>query len=167
MKRLTIFFSASFLLIQVAMAASEQSMLACVTVYWRAEGCGLRASSTGARLRENDCAVDPAKIPFGSHVVFEDAECHAVDCGPDVTNRKAARLSGRNAQQRNAIVIDRFFETKAKAMEWAATHPKFVNVSIVPPGARHRSDRHQAALELNLGKDMSQQLSLTAERKRG
>lgn len=167
MKRLIIFVGSSFLLVQVAMAASEQPLLACVTTYWRAEGCGLRASSTGARLRQNDCAVDPAKIPFGSRVVFEDAECPAVDSGPDVTNRKAARLSGRNAQQRNAIVIDRFFETKAKAMEWSASHPKFVNVWIVPPGAKHRSDRHKVALELNLGKDVSEQLSLTGGRKRG
>jgi len=167
MKRLISFISTSFLLIQVAAAAQEQSLLACVTVYWRAEGCGIRASSTGARLREGDCAVDPTKIPFGSRVVFDDVACNAVDSGPDVTNRKAARLSGRNTHERSAIVIDRFFETKAKAMEWSADHPKFVNVWIVPPGSRRRVEQSKVALELNLGKDLSEQLTLAGGRKRG
>jgi hypothetical protein len=62
------------------------------------------------------CAVDPQKIPYGSKVVFPDTVCVAVDCGSDVINRKAARLSGRNVAERNAIVIDRFFETKQKAL---------------------------------------------------
>jgi len=167
MKRLTTFFSTSFLLIQVAAAAQEQPLLACVTAYWRSEGCGLRASSTGARLREGDCAVDPRKIPFGSQVVFDDVACNAVDSGPDVTNRKAARLSGRNARERDAIVIDRFFETKAKAMEWSATHPKFATVWIVPAGSRHRFERNKVTLELNLAKNPSEQLSLTSGRKHG
>lgn len=167
MKHLFTFIGVSLVLVQVAMAAHEEPVLACVTAYWRAEGCGLRASSTGARLREGDCAVDPTKIPYGSRVLFDDVACHAVDSGPDVTNRKAARLSGRNPQQRSAIVIDRFFETKAQAMEWTERHPKFVNVWILPPGSKHRSERKPPALELNLGKNMSEQLTLTGGRKQG
>jgi hypothetical protein len=36
-----------------------------------------------------------------------------------VVNRKAARSCGRKAAERNAIVIDRFFDTKQKALAWA------------------------------------------------
>jgi len=54
----------------------------------------------------------------------------AVDTGPAVVNRKAARSSGRDAAERNAIVIDRFFDTKQKALAWAKTHPHFMTVRI-------------------------------------
>jgi hypothetical protein len=74
--------------------AGEHSALACVTVYWHSENSGANAAWNGARLRDGHCAVDPKKIPYGSQVVFHDAECVAVDSGPDVVNRKAARLSG-------------------------------------------------------------------------
>jgi hypothetical protein len=77
---------------------------------------GDHASWNGERLREPHCAVDPKKVPYGSKVVFPDAECLTVDSGPDVVNRKAARSCGRNAAERNAIVIDRFFDTKEKAL---------------------------------------------------
>ena len=115
---------------------SGHSTLARVTVYWRGDGSGDHASSNGARLRESHCAVDPKKIPYGSKVVFPDAVCVAVDCGSDVINRKAARVSGRNAAQRNAIVIDRFFETKQKALAWAKTYPHFMTVRIVTPSTK-------------------------------
>jgi hypothetical protein len=94
--------------------AGEHSALARVTVYWHGEGSGADTSWNGARLREGDCAVDPKKIPYGSKVVFRDAECVAVDTGPNVVNRKAARSSGRNAAERSAIVIDRFFSQQTK-----------------------------------------------------
>src|SRR5438477_12487009 len=92
------------------MCAAEESLLARITVYWPGEG-QLRACSNGARLRAGHCAVDPKRIPFGSHVLFPDAACIAVDSGPAVISRKAARVTGRNAAQRNAVVIDRFFES--------------------------------------------------------
>jgi hypothetical protein len=57
----------------------------------------------------------------------------AVDTGPAVVNRKAARASGRNAAERNAIVIDRFFDTKQKALVWAKAHPHFMMVRIATP----------------------------------
>jgi hypothetical protein len=88
--------------------AEEHSALARVTVYWHGKASGANAAWNGAPLREGHCAVDPKKIPYGSKVVFNDAECVAVDSGPDVVNRKAARVSGRNAAERNAIVIDLF-----------------------------------------------------------
>jgi 3D (Asp-Asp-Asp) domain-containing protein len=156
MKRLLTFLALTFAVTPVVLAAHEQPVLACVTVYWRSEGCGLHASSTGARLREGDCAVDPAKIRFGSRVLFDDACCVAVDSGPDVTNRKAARLCARNARERNALVIDRFFESKSKAMEWAARHPKFVNVWLVAPDRVVTKKTSRVSLELDLTKALLQ-----------
>jgi len=110
-----------------------RSTLARVTVYWPGEGSGEHASWNGARLHERHCAVDPKKIPYGSKVVLPDATCVAVDTGPAVVSRKAARASGRNAAERNAIVIDRFFDTKHKALAWAEAHPHFMTVRIETP----------------------------------
>jgi hypothetical protein len=62
-----------------------------------------------------------------------------VDSGPGVVNRKAARLCGRTAAERNAIVIDRFFDTKQKAIAWAKAHPHFMTVRILTPGTENRS----------------------------
>jgi hypothetical protein len=119
--------------------ADEHSVLARVTVYWHREGSGEHASWNGAPLHERHCAVNPKKIPYGSEVVFPDATCVAVDSGPDVLNRKAARLCGCTAAERNAIVIDRFFDTKQKALAWAKGHPHFMTVRILTPGTEKRS----------------------------
>ena len=110
--------------------AGEYSALARVTVYWPGEGSGANAAWNGARLNEGHCAVNPRKIPYGSKVAFHDAKCLAVDSGPDVVDRKAARLCGRNAAERNAIVIDRFFDTKEKALAWAKANPDFMMVRV-------------------------------------
>jgi hypothetical protein len=115
--------------------AAEDSFLARITVYWRAEG-QLRACSNGARLRTGHCAVDPKRIPFGSQVLFPDAACVAVDSGPAVVSRKAARVTGRTVSQRNALVIDRFFESREAALAWEGSHPHFMTVRIVRPGSR-------------------------------
>ena len=113
--------------------AGEHSALARVTVYWHGEGSGANAAWNGARLNERHCAVNPKKIPYGSKVVFHDAECLAVDSGPDVVNRKAARSCGRNTAERNAIVIDRFFDTKERALAWAKANPHFMMVRVCTP----------------------------------
>jgi 3D (Asp-Asp-Asp) domain-containing protein len=110
--------------------ADEHSALARVTVYWHGEGSGAHAAWNGAKLRDGHCAVDPNKIPYGSHIVFHDAECVAVDTGPAVRNRKAARSCGRSTAERNAIVIDRFFDTKQKALAWAEANPHFMEVEV-------------------------------------
>jgi 3D (Asp-Asp-Asp) domain-containing protein len=115
--------------------AAENSLLARVTVYWPGEG-QVRACSNGARLRAGHCAVDPKRIPFGSRVLFPDTACVAVDSGPDVVNRKAARVTGRTASQRNAIVIDRFFESKEAALAWERSHPHFMTVRVVQSESR-------------------------------
>jgi 3D (Asp-Asp-Asp) domain-containing protein len=128
MKRLIFLVSIGFTL-GAPVFADDHSVLARITVYWRSEG-QLRASWNGARLRDGHCAVDPKKIPYGSKVLFADATCLAVDTGPAVVSRKAARSLGRTAAERNAIVIDRFFENKQQAVAWARTHPHFMTVQI-------------------------------------
>ena len=129
-----LFASAAFARQQTVLAR-EQTVLARVTVYWRGEG-QMRASWNGARLHDGHCAVDPERIPFGSKVVFADGdECKAVDSGPAVTSRQAARLAGRTASQRNAIVVDRFFETKEQAMAWADAHPHFMTLRVITAGS--------------------------------
>jgi hypothetical protein len=116
--------------------ANDRTAFARVTVYWPGEGSGKSAAWNGARLREDHCAVDPKKIPYGSKVTFEDGECMAVDTGPDVVKRKAARSSARTAAERNAIVIDRFFHTKEKARAWESAHPHFMVVRILTADAK-------------------------------
>jgi|SRR5262249_48270501 len=139
---------------------SQRSTLARVTVYWRSEGSGQHASSNGVRLHEAHCAVDPKKIPYGSKVVFSDATCLAVDTGPDVVNRKAARLSGRNASERSAIVIDRFFDTKQKALAWARAHPHFMTVQILTAGTtqetKHVATKDPRSLPRKIAMSQSQ-----------
>jgi 3D (Asp-Asp-Asp) domain-containing protein len=117
--------------------AAERSLLARITVYWPGEG-QLRACSTGARLRNGHCAVDPKRIPYGSHVIFPDAECVAVDTGPGVVQRTAARACARTAAQREALVIDRFFESKEAALSWAEAHPQFMTVHVQSPETARR-----------------------------
>ena len=128
------FCAVTFLLSLASVAfAREESILARVTSYWTGEGSNY--ASTGQRLRAGHCAVDPNRIPYGSKVVFPDGVCTAVDTGPAVVNRKAARLCGRTASQLKAIVVDRFFETKREAMAWTNAHPEFITLQIVPPGS--------------------------------
>src|SRR5437762_9458754 len=124
-----IFFS----LLASAAFAREESILARVTSDW--EGEGPKYASTGRRLRAGHCAVDPKRIPYGSKIVFPDETCTAVDTGPAVTSRKAARLCGRTANQLKAIVVDRFFETKREAISWMNAHPQFMTLQIVRPGS--------------------------------
>jgi len=117
----------------------QQSLLARVTVYWASGGRGSdwytrrHQCATGVRLRVGHCAVDPRRIPYGSKVVLPDGVFTAVDTGGAVKNRKAARRSGRTASERNALVIDRFFETKRQALSWANAHPEFMTVQVIPP----------------------------------
>jgi 3D (Asp-Asp-Asp) domain-containing protein len=113
--------------------ASEEFVLARITGYWRAEGCGEVGGWSGTRLQPGDCAVDPKRIPFGSKIIFPDKECLAVDTGSAVVSRKSARYCGHTAAEKNAIVIDRFFETKADAVAWTNAHPQFITVRVVVP----------------------------------
>ena len=135
-------FIATFLLVAPAVFARDESVLARVTVYWASGGAGSdhwtrqHVGASGARLRAGHCAVDPRRIPYGSKVILPDGTLIAADTGSAVRSRKAARLLGRNASERNAIVIDRFFETKQQALSWAQRNPYFMFVRISPPDLR-------------------------------
>jgi hypothetical protein len=122
--------------------ARDNSLLARVTVYWARGGHGSdrytqqHKSATGQHLQQGHCAVDPRRIPYGSRVVLPDGTTlNAVDTGSAVRNRKAARKSGRTINERNALVIDKFFETKRQALMWANSNPAFVSVKVIPPNA--------------------------------
>ena len=147
----TRFFPIAFglaFLVATPLFATESSLLARITVYWPGEG-QLRACSNGARLRAGHCAVDPKRIPYGSQVQFPDATCLAVDSGPAVVSRAAARSCGRTSAQKNAIVVDRFFESKEAALSWERSHPHFMTVRVLPPGERTQTDEKVATLEKN------------------
>ena len=111
--------------------AREESMLARVTVYWHSSKECIAA--TGSRLRNGHCAVDPKKIPYGSKIVLPDDQLIAVDTGPAVVRRTAARRLGRTPEQRQAIVIDRYFESRREAQSWAQSHPHFMTVWVSSP----------------------------------
>ena len=129
-----LFYTVIFLLSLASAAfAREEAVLARVTSYSAGEGS--KYASTGQRLHSGHCAVDPKRIPYGSKVVFPDRACTAVDTGPAVVSRKAARACGQTAKQRNAIVVDRFFETKRDAMAWTNAHPHFMTLQVVRPGS--------------------------------
>jgi hypothetical protein len=137
MKRLIITIALALLVVPVTFAG-EQPLLARVTVYWASGVAGSnRSQSTGRRLQTGDCSVDTRHIAYGSSVIFPDGtNSAAVDSGPAVRNRKAARISGRTVYERNALVIDRFFETKREALSWARRNPLFMTVRVVPPNSR-------------------------------
>jgi 3D (Asp-Asp-Asp) domain-containing protein len=89
------------------------------------------------RLRTGHCAVDPKRIPYGSQIIFPDrSTLLAVDTGTAVRNRKAARKAGRTVYERNAIVVDRFFETKRQALTWTRQNPAFMTLRVVAPNYR-------------------------------
>src|ERR1700720_1813743 len=136
MKRLITTIGLALLLVP-ATFAGEQSLLARVTVYWAGDAGSNHSQSTGRRLQTGDCSVDTRHIPYGSSVIFPDGTTSAaVDSGPAVRNRKAARISGPTVYERNAIVIDRFFETKREALSWASRNPLFMTVRVVQPNSR-------------------------------
>ncbi len=130
-------------------------VLARVTVYWNSAGSGARACWNGARLRPGHCAVDPRKIPYGSRVVFPDLACVAVDTGPDVVNRKAARVCARTVQEKNAIVVDRFFETKSAAQAWERAHPQFMTLQILESDSKMHANTLATAKSRHLAEPMN------------
>ena len=145
MNRIIIIAVTATLFLAPAVFAREESVLARVTVYWASGGGGSdrwtrqHIGASGAHLRAGHCAVDPRRIPYGSKVTLPDGTLIAADTGCAVRSRKAARRLGRNMLERNAIVIDRFFETKQQALSWAQRNPYFMFVRISPPDLRSGS----------------------------
>jgi 3D (Asp-Asp-Asp) domain-containing protein len=128
------FYSLVLLLLFVHGAlAREQAVLARVTVYWHGSNSKELIAATGPRLHNGHCAVDPKKIPYGSKIVLPDDQLIAVDTGPAVVRRTAARRSGQTPEQRQAIVIDRYFESRREAQSWAQSHPHFMTVWVSSP----------------------------------
>jgi hypothetical protein len=120
--------------------AQWHDVLARITVY-DAESCSFgHHSSTGVRLRAGrHCAVDPHRIPCGSRVIIPGlGERLAIDTGTDVIGRKAARLSGRNAAERDAIVVDIFVDTCLQAAQLEKQLPLFTVVRWNKPPAIQR-----------------------------
>ena len=97
-----------------AAPAREQAFLARVTAYWHSPGSKERIAASGPLLHDGHCAVDPKKIPYGSKIMLPDDQLIAVDTGPAVVLRTAARRSGRTPAQRKAIVIDRAILSKRR-----------------------------------------------------
>ena len=63
-------------------------------------------------------------------------------------SRAAARSCGRNAAQKNAIVIDRFFESREAALSWERSHPHFMTVQVLPPGSHAQSAESAASVDI-------------------
>ena len=110
-----------------------QTRLARVTVYWPGEGdfyTKRRMSSTGVKLREGHCAVDPNVIPYGSVVKIAGIGKYvAVDTGRAVVSRRAARATGRTPAERNALVVDVYCSSRSKARALEANTSKFALVT--------------------------------------
>jgi 3D (Asp-Asp-Asp) domain-containing protein len=111
--------------------------LARVTAYWAGEGdyyTGRCISATGVRLHDGHCAVDPNIIPYGSVVEIAGVGKYlAVDTGSAVISRTAAREGGHTSAERNAIVVDLFFEDRSEGERFAAGDAKYVSISWWTP----------------------------------
>ena len=116
-----------------------EQRLARVTAYWAEEGdyyTERGISATGVRLHDGHCAVDPSIIPYGSVVEIAGIGKYlAVDTGSAVISRTAARESGHTSAERNALVIDVFFEDASEGERFAASAAKFVSITWWAPTA--------------------------------
>jgi 3D (Asp-Asp-Asp) domain-containing protein len=131
--------------------------LARVTAYWAGEGdyyTGRCISATGVRLHDGHCAVDPSIIPYGSVVEIAGVGKYlAVDTGSAVISRTAAREGGHTSAERNAIVVDLFFEDSSEGERFAASAAKYVSISWWTPTST--SLQAQAARSLFAEEDWS------------
>jgi 3D (Asp-Asp-Asp) domain-containing protein len=122
-----------------APAVAKSGRLARVTAYWAAEGDYYTErciSATGVRLHDGHCAVDPNIIPYGSVVEIAGVgKFLAVDTGSAVISRTAAKEGGHTSAERNALVIDVFFENRKEGEKFAALASKFVSVSWWTPAS--------------------------------
>ncbi len=122
----------------LAKSAELNSHLARLTAYWSGEGdyyTGEGIASTGIHLHQGHCAVDPRIIPYGSTVKIPGVGSFlAVDTGSAVIARSAAKESGHNDEERSALVIDIYFESRRDGEDFAANGPKFASISWDTPG---------------------------------
>jgi 3D (Asp-Asp-Asp) domain-containing protein len=131
--------------------------LARVTAYWAGEGdyyTGRCISATGVRLHDGHCAVDPSIIPYGSVVEIAGVGKYlAVDTGSAVISRTAAKEGGQTSAERNALVVDLFFEDRSEGERFAASAAKYVSISWWTPSST--SMQAQAARSLFAEEDWS------------
>jgi 3D (Asp-Asp-Asp) domain-containing protein len=123
---------------EAAITTLAQARLARVTAYWPGEDyyTNRKMSATGARLRPGFCAVDSRIIPYGSVVTIAGMGTYlAMDTGTAVKSRKAAKLSGRNRDERNALVIDLYFPSRKAGEKFMRGGPKFAMVGWTGTGA--------------------------------
>jgi hypothetical protein len=113
--------------------------LARITAYWAAEGdyyTSLCLASTGIHLHGGHCAVDPSIIPYGSVVEIPGfGQFLAVDTGSAVVSRTAAREAGHTSAEKNALVVDLFFESRIDGEKFAASGAKFISISWWTPSS--------------------------------
>jgi 3D (Asp-Asp-Asp) domain-containing protein len=111
--------------------------LARVTAYWAGEGdyyTGKCMSSTGIHLHNGHCAVDPRIIPYGSTVDIAGVGKYlAVDTGSAVISREAAKECARTPEERNALVIDVFFESRRDGERFANSGLKYAAITWTSP----------------------------------
>ena len=129
-------------------SAAIGSRLARVTAYWSSEGdyyTERGIASTGVHLHDGHCAVDPNIIPYGSTVHIEGVGTFlAVDTGSAVIDRTAARESGHTAQERAALVIDLYFESRVDGENFAANGPKFAAITWRTPSSSAANEAQEA-----------------------
>jgi len=116
----------------VSDANSPQGRLARITAYWPGEDYYTthKRSATGIRLRDGYCAVDSSIIPYGSVVKIPGVGSYvAVDTGTAVISRKAARESGHNREERNALVVDLYFASRRAGELFSEVGPKFAMIA--------------------------------------
>ncbi len=129
--------------VSVAVGSANSGRLARVTAYWPAEGDYYTrhgVASTGVRLHDGHCAVDPNIIPYGSVVAIAGVGTFlAVDTGTAVIERTAAREAGHTYAERHALVVDLFFESRRAGEAFAASAAKWAPVSWWAPGVKTSS----------------------------
>jgi 3D (Asp-Asp-Asp) domain-containing protein len=136
--------------------------LARLTAYWSSEGdyyTGRGISSTGVRLHDGHCAVDPNIIPYGSIVEIPGMGRYlAVDTGSAVIDRTAAREAGHNSAERGAIVIDLFFESAREAEQFESGAARFATITWWTPTSATLARARSLFADENWTKIQSKQL---------
>jgi len=147
-----------------ASKAKSGGRLARLTAYWAGEGDYYTShglSATGIRLHGGHCAVDPRIIPYGSTVKIDGVGTYlAVDTGSAVISREAAREAGHTTEERNALVIDLFFENQHDGKKFAANGPKFASISWQTPRSADNEPQESSHLyaDETVGKPHNKQL---------
>ncbi len=126
--------------VSIPTGSASSGRLARVTAYWPSEGDYYTrhgVASTGVRLHDGHCAVDPNIIPYGSVVAIEGLGTFlAVDTGTAVIERKAAREAGHTYAEKHALVIDLFFASRRAGEAFASSAAKWAPISWWAPGQK-------------------------------